>query len=529
MIKLIQKQNILIMYYREGKSQREIARLLGVDRKTVRRYINKYEEKRKELEQSSGLVDPGELIQEIVEPPKYTVGNRPKRKVTEDIQSLIKKHLDENEQKRRNGQHKQVKKIIDIYEALVEDNIDISYSSVKRIVRSLEQKAKEAFIKESYIPGDVCEFDWGEVKLTIGGKLQILQMAAFTSAYGNYRYAYLFTKQKTECFQEAHARFFQEVGGVYQTLVYDNMKVAVKRFVGTEKEPTEGLLQLSIYYGFRYRFCNVRRGNEKGHVERSVDVIRRKAFAFKDTFESLDEANNYLLKICNKLNAKPQDTRDGQSALACLEQERANLLTLPPMFDSARVVNARVDKYATIVVDQNHYSVPDHLVGELVMVKIYSSRICCFYKDAKIAEHARLTGCHEWRLELSHYLETLKKKPGALAGSMALQQADQKIKQIFETYYTKKEKEFIELMQYIKDGTSLSDVEKSITELCKIHPSHVTTDKIKALCAKRRENTPEIAIISQVAQDITDQAIQHLKMYDKLFNTQNLAPKEAIA
>ncbi|WP_242836750.1 helix-turn-helix domain-containing protein [Desulfotomaculum nigrificans] len=69
MIKLIQKQNILIMYYREGKSQREIARLLGVDRKTVRRYINKYEEKRKELEQSSGLVDPGELIQEIVEPP----------------------------------------------------------------------------------------------------------------------------------------------------------------------------------------------------------------------------------------------------------------------------------------------------------------------------------------------------------------------------------------------------------------------------------------------------------------------------
>lgn len=54
------------------------------------------------------------------------------------------------------------------------------------------------------------------------------------------------------------------------------MKVAVKRFVGRqEKEPTEALLKLSTYYGFAFRFCN---GNEKGHVERSVEYIRRKAF-----------------------------------------------------------------------------------------------------------------------------------------------------------------------------------------------------------------------------------------------------------
>ncbi|MFC4767534.1 sigma factor-like helix-turn-helix DNA-binding protein, partial [Effusibacillus consociatus] len=39
MIQLIQKQNILIMHYREGKSQREIARIIGVDRKTVGKYI----------------------------------------------------------------------------------------------------------------------------------------------------------------------------------------------------------------------------------------------------------------------------------------------------------------------------------------------------------------------------------------------------------------------------------------------------------------------------------------------------------
>ena len=54
------------------------------------------------------------------------------------------------------------------------------------------------------------------------------------------------------------------------------MKVSVKRFVGPgEKAPTEALLQLSGYYGFNFRFCNVRRGNEKGNVERSVDKVKR--------------------------------------------------------------------------------------------------------------------------------------------------------------------------------------------------------------------------------------------------------------
>jgi transposase len=523
------KQNILIMHYREGKSQREIARITGIDRKTVGKYIKKYEQQRKELEQGGHLEDPSVLIRSIVEAPKYTVGDRAKRKLTADVERRIQEMMDENEEKRKKEQHKQVKKAVDIFETLAAENVDISYSTVKRYVRILMEKPKEAFIKGSYAPGDVCEFDWGEVKLTIGDKLQTFQMAVFTPAYSNYRYAYLFTKQTTECFQEAHALFFQEVGGVFQTMVYDNMKVAVKRFVGTEKQPTEGLLQLSIYYGFCYRFCNVRSGNEKGHVERSVEVVRRKAFAFRHTFETLDEANAYLLEVCRKQNGKSQASRDGKSDMAFLEQERPHLLALPPMFDAARTVYARVDKYATVVVDQNHYSVPDHLVGQSIMVKIYATKIQCFHQEVNIAEHVRLSGNHEWRLELEHYLETLKKKPGALAGSAALQQANSKIKHIYATYYTRREKDFVDLMVYLRDGVALAEVERAIHELSRIHPSHVTTDKIKVLCAKNREIIPPVVPLSQTTQEIADQAKQHLRMYDELFHTHTLESKEVIA
>ena len=529
MITINLKQKIILMFLHEGRSQREIAKLTGVHRGTVGKYINEYEEKRQQLLGAGfASIDIQALIDALTSAPKYSVGNRPKRKLTEEIEQLIQKHLDENEEKRKKGFHKQLKKATDIYEALAEENVDISYSTVLRTVRMLVQKRKEAYIKGIYDPGDICEFDWGEVKLIIGGIKQIFQMAAFTSAYGNYRYARLFTKQTTECFQEAHALFLEHIGGVYHKFVYDNMRVAIRRFVGSEKEPSEGLLKLSLYYGFSFRFCNVRAGNEKGHVERSVEVLRRKAFAFRDTFETLEEANAYLMEACRKRNEKPQEQRSNQSAVQCLEQERPYLLALPPMFDAARIENLRVDKYSTVMIDQNRYSVPDHLVGQMVMVKVYSNRVQVYNGGEKVAEHERLVSSHQWRMELAHYLYTLKKKPGALAGSLALHQVNNKIKKIYDTYYTKNAKDFIELMHFLQ-STPLKVVEQAIVELDQLHPDHVTTDKIKVLCARHQEYKQAGLPSSEAGQETSNRSLWHLRLYDELFKTSLLEGKVATA
>ena len=523
MITLKKKQEVLLMHLREGCSQREISTKLGVDRKTVRKYIKEYEYNRNKLINEGDDTDPDELIQAMIDQPKYRTGERLNRSLTADMEGRIDELLRENQEKKMKGMHKQQKKVIDIHEVLESEGYVISYSTVLRTVRQKEKKIKEAFIRGRYQPGDICEFDWGEVKLYIGNELSVFQMAAFTSAYGNYRAAYLFTKQKTECFQEAHAHFFKQVDGVYQTIVYDNMKVAVRRFVGTEKEPTEGLLKLSLYYGFSHRFCNAKKGNEKGHVERSVEYIRRKAFAYEDRFETLEEANEYLAAKCEDLNQRCQ-TGSKQTANDYLEEERPFLLPALPMFDAARVSHPRVDKYATVVIDQNHYSVPDHLVGEILLAKIYSTRIQLFHNGKKAAEHDRLTGNHEWRIDLYHYIHTLKKKPGTLANSVAMQQADKKIKTIYEMYYTKKPKGFIELIHYLQKESSLKEVEESIEELRSINPSHVTTEKIKVLCARNKQ-----AILNAMTDDTNDivtHARAHLKAYDVLFQTETLGAKE---
>lgn len=114
MIDLIQKQEILIAYLREGKSQREISRLMGIDRKTNRKYINQYEESRKELEKSLPEKNISEIIDAIVEEPKHRVGKRPKRKITEEIEQKIRIYLLENQERMKKEQHKQLRKPIDI-------------------------------------------------------------------------------------------------------------------------------------------------------------------------------------------------------------------------------------------------------------------------------------------------------------------------------------------------------------------------------------------------------------------------------
>ena len=100
----------------------------------------------------------------------------------------------------------------------------------------------------------------------------------------------------------SHRDFFRDVHGVPAMMVYDNMRVAVKNFVGGDKKPTEALMKMSGFYCFEYRFCNIRAGWEKGHVERSVEYVRRKTFYLTDHFSDIRSAQELLNWACMLVN-----------------------------------------------------------------------------------------------------------------------------------------------------------------------------------------------------------------------------------
>ena len=481
------KQKIILLRYRDGYSERRISRELGINRETVRRYLTEYRKARGKLSDTPEADEV--LIEEIVKIPKYDSSNRENKKFTDEISREVDRLLQVNEEKRSRGLHKQVMKKIDILEYLHEQGYNIGYTTVCKHINRKQVKRREAFIRQVYNPGDVCEFDWGEVKLEIGGKLQTLCMAVFTPAMSNYRYAVLFHRQDTAAFLQAHVLFFEHIGGVFHTMVYDNMRVAIRKFVGpSEKEPTEALLKLSTYYQFHFRFCNVASGNEKGHVERSVEFVRRKAFSNNDRFPTLEAANVRLAGTCNRLNTRFSRDNQGKRSIDLLEDEKKQLAPAPPSFDCGQMEQCKVDKYSVITYATNRYSVPDHLVGKIVDVKVYPEKLHCYHENRKICWHERQYTRQGWYINLDHYLYTLRLKPGALAGSQAMASAPEKVRRIFNQYFEDTPKDFVELLIFLKDHDYAFDkVTQAIDRLKQISAHDISVDKIKTLCMQKNE------------------------------------------
>ena len=471
------KQEIILRSYREGKSQRLISRELQISRKTVKRYIDEYESLLSRSSPSDST-----LTTYFSTSNCYNTAPRKKLKLTPDVTAFIDKLLGDNKLKLHQGLRKQLLKKYDIYEQLNLHGFDVGYTTVCNYIRnqSRESQNREAYIRQSYVPGDVCEFDWGEVKLYINNELVRFQMAVFTSAYSNYRFAALYQRQDTLAFMESHVAFFDYTKGVYKQMVYDNMRVAVAKFIGpTEKEPTQALLQLRGHYKFTHRFCNAYRGNEKGHVERSVEYIRRKAFGIKSRFDTQEQANKWLMTSLTKINDTKQKTT-GRTASDLFADESKQLAAPVSKLACSEQVQLRVDKYATVCFRTNRYSVPDHLVGQFIDAKISSHKCQMYYGNELLANHQRSYKRHQWVIDIAHYLSTFKKKPGALTSSTYLQK-------LFSTYFSNEPRDFIDLLAYChKFKITDEKLEESVSRLFKSGVKHITAQKLTALLGNKQ-------------------------------------------
>ena len=250
-------KHTIIKLKKEGYSNRKIATMLSINRKTIARYWNEYT-KQEALLINATSYDKTVIQEQICNSPTYNSENRKWRKYTTELDAFIDQILeDESEKCKLLGTKKQQLTQLQIYDLVKEQGFSISCSTCTNKIREKRNKPKECFIRQDYEFGDRLEYDFGEVKLVINGVLNTYHIAVLSSPAANFRWAYLYKNQKQDVFIDSHVKFFEMIGGIYKEVVYDNMKNVVSKFIGYyKKEINANLLKLSLYYGFDINVTN---------------------------------------------------------------------------------------------------------------------------------------------------------------------------------------------------------------------------------------------------------------------------------
>lgn len=424
-----------------GRTEREIKAELNVDRKTIRRYWHKYCELVDKLKTTTDAFEIAQIQAQIQSLSKYDSSKRTNRTLTPELYNDLNSILEfESKKEQRLGPNKQQLSAVQIHQLLVEKGHKISYSTLAKELKRIRGTGKECFILQNYKYGDRLEYDFGEVKLIIGGLKVKLYMAVFSAPASNFRWCYLYENSKKDVFLESHVKFFKMVNGVWKEVVYDNMRNVVSKFLGkNEKEINKDLIALANYYGFSINVTNAFKGNEKGHVESSVKILRNKLYAKQYEFKDREELYNYTNKRLVEFNKKSQ-----------IEEEKQYLLKTKPPYELSKIRVGKVNKCAVVQVENNKYSVPDYLVGQTVSVKIYRTKIMFFSNNEFVCWHEKLKGKGNASINIFHYLKTLLKKPNALKNSIALEQ-NPTLRNVFETYYYDNPKSFLKLLNENKN------------------------------------------------------------------------------
>ena len=347
-----------------------------------------------------------------------------------------------------------------------------SERTVRRYVREAKLRlgigGKEACIPLDPELGKEAEVDWGRCYAILAGNLTELKLFCMRSKGSGKHFVQCFPCERQQALFEGHIQAFGFFGGVFPVIIYDNLGTAVEKVLrGRERKLRESFLRFQAYYNFcppylagRQGFCNPAQAHEKGGVEGLVGYARRNYMVPIPEADSLEELNRYLLEQCQGYGQHRIPGKD-KTVNELYEQERRVLLELPEVaFVNVETYNGKVDKYCTVVVDRNRYSVPQRYVGLRVKAVAYVERVEIFYGKEKIAAHGRVYGKGKWQLNPFHYMDLLVRRPQAFDSARPIKQWRQRWPQALESLlsqfrdklgHSKGTKEFVRVLMLFKD------------------------------------------------------------------------------
>jgi transposase len=357
-----------------GVGTKVIARMVGVARNTVRRYLR-------------GPVEPGAQTRPAAR--RLSDARR------EEARTLYEGAAEGN--------------AVVVHSLLQKDGVRASVRTVERAVADLRRASRAvalATVRVESPPGDQLQIDFGQKRVSIGGaEVRVFFLVAVLS-YSRRLFVKAFLSERQDDWREGIAAAFTHFGGVPRTVLGDNARALVlarDRATGTAVfHPA--YLAFCRDWDVQPRACAPYRARTKGKTEAGVKYVKRNAVAGR-AFRSFAALEAHLTAWMTEADERTHGTTHETPRARFDRAERAALRPLPlrPLPRREQRLSRRVAHDALVDVDTVRYSVPHRLVRDQVEVVIADNVIRIFHGAALVATHARTQEPHARVVDPAHY------------------------------------------------------------------------------------------------------------------------------
>jgi transposase len=365
---------MILDLHRQGLSVSAIARQSGIDRKTVRKYIERGLE--------APVYGPRKPRQTVIDP--FTAYLR--ERVTR-FPGLTGKRL---------------------FRELKELGFGGGYTTVTDFLRDVRPTAVEHGyeIRFETPPGEQAQVDFAQFHVVFTDEPATPRMVwLFSLVLGFSRliWARFVVHQDLPTVLRCHAAAFEALGGAPREVLYDRMKTAV---VGEGEAGgivyNRALVDLARHYGFHPKACRPYRAKTKGKVERPFRYIREDFFLAR-SFRNLDDLNVQLRHWLDTVANPRVHATTRRVVNEAFAEERASLRPLPlAPFRSVLKLERRISREGMVSVGGNFYSVPDATRRRVVEVQTLAEEVRIFEDGVLVAAHPILEGRHQRHIMSGH-------------------------------------------------------------------------------------------------------------------------------
>jgi transposase len=344
-------------------------------------------------------------------PPGYVRSKPPFRPKLEEFVGVIDAILASDKERPKKQRHTSKR----IFERLRDEHgFTGKITIVKDYVSGWRQRTQEMFVPLVHPPGHA-QVDFGEALGVIGGVERKIHYLAMDLPHSDAIFVAAYPAETTEAFCDGHVKGFAFFGGVPQSILYDNTKIAVARILGDgRRQRTRVFSELQSHYLFKDRFGRPGRGNDKGKVEGLVGFARRNFLVPVPVFADFEGLNAHLLDSCRKRLADRPRGHDGTIGERLAADLAAFQTPLPAPYDACEKRPGTVNSLSLVRYRSNDYSVPTAYGHRKVLIRGYVHEVVIACGAEVIARHPRSYEREDFVFNPLHYLALIEQKTNAL-------------------------------------------------------------------------------------------------------------------